>query len=126
MSNPSKKSHRKFITKMLISSREWEIWEDPEIGGGSYKHEDPMNHGKRTIVLGTKDKDSRYHAEVLIHEILEIMFSTEDRRFVGDWVQNSDHTRYLFVFDHDYLHGVGPKLLTALLTSGMFELKVNK
>lgn len=123
MGKPKKKTTRRFITKMMICSREWELWEDPKQGGSSFSHGDPMNRRRRTIVLGTIDNDPRYTAEMLIHEVLEIILSTDEKRYRPNWQQAGDHSRYLFVFDHDYFQGVGPNLLTALLASGMFELK---
>ncbi len=123
MSKLSKKSSRHFLTKMLISSKEWDLVEQKNREGAWFCHCDRKNGGRRTVVLGTKDKDARYHAEILIHEVIEIMLSQDGKRYVGDWVRSRDHSRYFFSFDHDYLDGVGATLLTALLTSGMFELK---
>ena len=36
------------------------------------------------------------------------------------------NARYEFHFNHDYLDGFGPKVVDALLTSGMFALKEPK
>jgi len=123
MAKSKKKTTRKFITKMMICSREWELWEDPKKDGASFSHGDPMNRSRRTIVLGTRDNDPRNTAEMLVHEVLEIILSTDEKRYRPNWQQAGDHSRYLFVFDHDYFQGVGPNLLTALLGTGMFELK---
>ncbi len=120
------RSRRKFVTRMLISSREWEVWTDSTSDGGWFSYANPKSGGRRTITIGVKSDDPRYHAEILLHEIIEIILETDGKRYINDDVLDGDHTRYLFVFDHDYLQGIGSNLLTALLTSGFFEVKERK
>ncbi|MFH1625365.1 MAG: hypothetical protein ABID54_09460 [Pseudomonadota bacterium] len=126
MPKPSKKSSRKFLIKMLINSREWELWTDAKSDGAWFSHCDPGNDGKRVLTVGVRSDDPKYHAELLLHEILEIIFETDGHRYKNDDVLDDDHSRYLFVFNHDYLDGVCATVLTALLTSGFFELKEKK
>jgi hypothetical protein len=126
MVKSKKKTTLKFITKMLISSREWELFGDPQSDGASFCFDESKNRGRRTLVIGTKSNDPRYHAEMLIHEIIEIILDSDKKRLESPHIQKDDCTRFVFVFDHDYLDGIGANLLTALLTSGMFELKEEK
>lgn len=112
---------------MIISSREWRIIENNKSSNAEFH--DFYNDGdgcfKPTIILGTQTNNKTEIASQLIHEILEIILTEDNKRWAFD-KSPKDTYRKLFIFDHDYLNLLQQKILTALLTSGFFKLENNR
>jgi hypothetical protein len=86
-------------------------------------------NGKETtcrgeIIIGDY-QDLRGICEILIHEALEAILCEDCKRYYQT-SHEACNERYLFMFDHDYLDGLCPKLLDALLTSDLFKLTDNR
>jgi hypothetical protein len=103
-----------------ICSRDYKLTFDRDLDGGCFYSYGKTSEGDAEIIVGHY-KDLRYCAEILLHEITEAILCEDDKRF-SCTAFDDDNSRYLFMFPHDYLDTIGPKLLDALLTSGFFSL----
>jgi hypothetical protein len=101
-----------------ICGEVWDLNTDKNIDGGNVN----MNPGRENsaVTIGTTNPSKYYRASILIHEILEGILMYDNKR----WQQIIEDNRmvYLFAFDHEYLSGLGPKILDALVSSGVFKL----
>ena len=105
---------------MKICSREFKLKFSKKQAGGCFYRFGRKSEGDAEICIG-KYKELHYCAEILCHEIMEAILVEDGKRFsCTEYDPCKD--RYLFQFSHDYLDGLGPKLLEALLTSGLFKL----
>jgi hypothetical protein len=104
---------------MKICSRKYKLTFDRKQSGGAFWVNGRKSEGRGEICIGAY-KSLRTRAEILVHEITEAIL-IEDRRFFYDGEDTASRDRK-YKFDHGYLVGLGPKLVDALLTSGMFRL----
>lgn len=102
---------------MRICGREYRLRFDSEDDGAGFR----TGCDYPEIVLGLGCKSLHHVVSNLVHEIFEATLCEEGKRWGHDEVPD-DCTRKMFVFEHDYLHVLGPKLLDAMLSSGFFRL----
>lgn len=109
---------------MKICSRDYKLTFRKDQKGGSFWCNGRKSEGRGEICIGAyKDKQAR--AEILIHEAVEAILVEDGKRSHATSYEQ-ENGRYQFHFGHDYFDGFGPKLLDALLTSGMFRLIESK
>lgn len=106
---------------MKICSRKYKLTFDRKQSGGAFWINGRKSEGKGEICIGHY-RNLRNCAEILCHEMVEAILVEDDKRFCSTGRQDNS-ARRRFQFDHDYLDNIGPKLVDALLTSGMFKLK---
>jgi len=105
---------------MKICGRDYKLTFARKANGGAFWCNGKKLEGRGEIEVGHY-KDLRFCAEILCHEAIEAIFTEDHVRYADTSYENSNDNR-IFHFDHRYLDTVGPKLLDALLTSGMFRL----
>lgn len=106
------------IQMIEICSQDWILKKNPKKVGGYFSTHGVKGRG--VIELGTKWKDKENLVNILIHEILEAIFVEDNKRY-NDQSGYESSRDYLFVFDHDYLHGLGPKVGAALRSVGVLN-----
>lgn len=104
-----------------ICSREWDLKFDPKHTGASFHTYGKPSSGKGVIILGTKWKEKGFKWSILIHEILEAILTTDGKRF--ERARYQDDMDYRFIFNHDYLEELPFKILDALESCGVINLK---
>jgi hypothetical protein len=110
----NKKGHR----HIEICSKQWILKKNPRTLGAEFSTRGHSGHG--VITIGTQWKDKAHQVNMLIHEILEAIL-VEDYKRYKDSSPHGVNDRYLFVFDHDYLDGLGPKIGAALRSAGVLK-----
>jgi hypothetical protein len=76
---------------------------------------------KNEICIGTKGSFESV-CDRVFHECLEAMLTADSKRYKATMHSNNDHTRYTFMFDHDYMNNnLVPGMIQALLASGFFK-----
>lgn len=105
---------------MKICSREYALKFRKDMAGGCFYSNGPNSEGDGVIEIG-EYRDLGFVCEVVLHEALEAILWEDGRRLCPPCA-DGDHSRYVFLFDHDYLDGLPAKLIDALLTSGFFRV----
>jgi hypothetical protein len=106
---------------LKICSREYRLRFKKSVGGAHFYCNGPNSYGNGLIEVGDYP-DLPFIGGIIIHEALEAILYEDGKRLCPP-VNDGDHSRYVFLFDHDYLDGLQNKILDALLTSGFFKLK---
>jgi hypothetical protein len=106
---------------MKICGRDYKLTFRKGQKGASFFCNGRKSEGRGEISIGLY-KDLRGRAEILCHEIIEAILVEDGKRLCQTGFEESNKS-YRFHFDHDYLDGLSPKILDALLTSGMFQLR---
>ena len=107
---------------MRIAGRDFQIRysEDDGYAGSLSEHGET---GRGIIYLGKNIKDLRHVSGILLHEALEGVLFLCNKRFQDSMtVDDADMTRYIFLFDHDFLIILSDLLQDALLSSGFYKL----
>jgi len=105
---------------MKICSREYRLKFKKSERGASFYCNGADAQGNGLVEIGDYG-DVEFVGGIIIHEALEAILFEDGKRLCPP-VNEGDHTRYVFLFDHDYLDGLQNKILDALLTSGFFKL----
>jgi hypothetical protein len=105
---------------MKICGRDYKLRFSRKASGGSFWCSGKKSEGRGEIEIGHY-KDLRGCAEILCHEALESIFAEDNVRY-SNTSYDIDNNNRIFHFDHRYFDSIGPKLLDALLTSGMFRM----
>ncbi len=113
-----KKPKQKDYKTIEICSRQWTFKKNPKKTGGFFDTHGVDGCG--CIELGTKWTNKENLIDVLIHEVLEAIMVEDFKRYTDQSGYGSSRD-YLFVFDHDYLHGLGAKVGAALRSVGVLN-----
>lgn len=113
----TKKNSSKIKT-IEICSQQWNFKKNPKKTGGYFTTHGA--DGRGFIELGTRWKDKENLVDVLIHEVLEAIMVEDFKRYTDQSGYESSRD-YIFVFDHDYLHGLGAKVGVALRSVGVLN-----
>lgn len=109
---------------MRICGRDYKLVFRDKMRGAEYTDRD--SDGRGLMLIGTKDWNVREVADLIVHESLEAILMEDFKRYTPNMNHISDvcddTSRFLFVFDHDYLVGFSHKVLDALESSGFFKL----
>jgi len=101
-----------------ICSRSFRLKFDKN-GGASFQTYSDKGRGE--IVIGLKYPDLEEVAEKIVHEAVEAILATDDKRSYN-YTGSHEEPNYLFHFDHDYLCSFTYKLVDALVSSGFFKI----
>jgi len=109
----------KKLGKITISSIDYSLMHDDSLDGGCATREPPV------ITVNTSFGSSVYNLSVLLHEIGEVIFVEDDKRYQA--VRIGEGTlKYLFNFDHEYYTEFMIKFAAALLSNDFVTIKLNK
>ncbi len=75
------------------------------------------------IKIGKKHRDTQSFINDLVHECIEAILTTDLKRWYDKWDGEKEQRGILCVFDHQYLSALAPKIVTALLSTGFFEVQ---
>jgi hypothetical protein len=106
---------------MKICGRDYKLTFRKSQKGAAFWCNGRKSESRGEICIGNY-KDLRGTAEILCHEIFESIMVEDGKRLCPTGYEESN-ARYIFHFDHDYLDGLSPKIVDALISSGMFVLR---
>lgn len=109
---------------MRICGREYRLVFSKSQSGGAFWCYGKDESGQGEIRIKSQ-RELHATAEILCHEALEAIFAEDGVRF-ANMNREPGNENMIIMFDHHYFNTVGPKLLDALLSSGMFKLIDNR